>query len=220
MRRSYNVCLVVLLVLSLISGFSILGCSDGGGDAEVTKTKTENKTDADKTVIKNAVLVVLSEKDFAEFEYSPVRSALEAAGFKVKIANAGGGESVGYDGSKVAADLSFDEVNAVDYMGVVIIGGDGVQEYFDNAKLQAIVNDANTNGEVVAAICIAPVVLANAGILKGMEGTVASSYRQALVDKGCDVQDEPVVEDDNIITGNGPDAAREFAEMVVTALED
>lgn len=219
MRKRFILSLVFLLIFALIAGITVIGCAgEQKEESEVTETKTEETTEPSETTSTKTVLLILCEEKFAEFEYAPVRSALEAAGFTVEIANASGGDSVGYDGSKVTPDLTIGEANAGDYKAVVVIGGDGVKDYYDDAQLHALVNDANSKGEVVAAICIAPVVLANAGILNGKKGTVSPSLQQMLADKGCDVQNAPVVVDGNIVTGNGPDASEAFAEALVNTL--
>lgn len=219
MKKKFTASLVILLILALISGFAVIGCGGEKEEAKVTETKTEKTTDAVKTAGQKSVLVILCETDFAEFEYAPVRSALEYAGFTVEIANASGGDSVGYDGSKVTPDLKIDQAKADDYQAVVIIGGDGVKAYYDNPQIHALVNDANAKGKVVAAICIAPVVLVNAGVLNGKKGTVSPSYEQTLSEKGCLVQDAPVVVDGNAVTGDGPEAAQEFADTLVNTLK-
>jgi protease I len=77
---------------------------------------------------------------------------------------------------------------------------------------------------VVAAICLAPVVLARAGILKGKKATYFNSpvsFREMRAG-GAVLVDKAVVTDDRIVTANGPAAAAEFAEAfirVLTAVE-
>ena len=76
------------------------------------------------------------------------------------------------------------------------------------------------SGKVVAAICLAPVVLARAGILKGKKATYFNSpvsFREMKAG-GAMLVDKPVVTDMRIITANGPAAAKEFADAVIRAL--
>ncbi|RJP34563.1 MAG: hypothetical protein C4536_02525 [Actinobacteria bacterium] len=73
-------------------------------------------------------------------------------------------------------------------------------------------------GKMVAAICIAPVILAKAGILQGVEATVSPGMEGELTAGGAILVEQPVVVDGNIITGWGPDAAVEFAQEVNKAL--
>jgi protease I len=161
--------------------------------------------------------VIVPDNDFQQLEYSAVWTALGDAGYSAEIANAEGVDSVSGD-VHVRADLKIADAQATDYVGVVIIGGPGAADLFDNEPLQALVTDAAAAGDMVAAICLAPVVLARAGVLDGKQATVWADKKGELEDAGCAVQDEAVVVDGRIITGNGPDAAGEFAEAVVKAL--
>ena len=77
-------------------------------------------------------------------------------------------------------------------------------------------------GKVVAAICLAPVVLARAGILKQKKATVYDSPVAVMeMKKGKAVLvGQPVVTDGRIVTANGPLAAKDFAAAVVKELKD
>ena len=75
----------------------------------------------------------------------------------------------------------------------------------------------------MAAICIAPEILAKAGVLKEKKATVwSSSIDQGPVEflenEGAEHVEEPVVVDGKIITGNGPEAATEFGQKIVEVL--
>jgi protease I len=71
----------------------------------------------------------------------------------------------------------------------------------------------------VAAICIAPVILANAGLLNGKRATSFSSEKNTLVTKGALVSVNGVESDGKIITAEGPSHATEFGEMILKALK-
>ena len=70
-------------------------------------------------------------------------------------------------------------------------------------------------GQYVAAICAAPKVLANAGVLKGRKATCYPDVLDAL-----DIKSEgsAVVEDGNIITSRGPGTAMDFALTLIEKL--
>ena len=76
----------------------------------------------------------------------------------------------------------------------------------------------------MAAICLAPVVLARAGILKGKKATYyesTASFREMKAG-GAVLVNKPVVADGRIVTANGPAASKEFAaEFIrkITAVE-
>ena len=76
------------------------------------------------------------------------------------------------------------------------------------------------SAKVVAAICLAPVVLARAGILKGKKATYFNSpvsFREMKAG-GAVLVDKAVVTDGRIVTANGPAAAAEFADTFIRTL--
>jgi len=77
-------------------------------------------------------------------------------------------------------------------------------------------------GKVTAAVCIAPMILAKAGILKGKKATVwdGDLEQSAYFKKnGIDYTGSEVTVDGKIVTGNGPNAAKAFGEAVAKLLE-
>ncbi|NPA69664.1 MAG: hypothetical protein GXO26_02565 [Crenarchaeota archaeon] len=79
------------------------------------------------------------------------------------------------------------------------------------------------SGHVVAAICVAPVILCMSGLLKDRPFTM---YRCDVTLRlvryyGCtDLSNSPVVKIGKIVTGCGPEAAQEFAETILKVLEN
>ncbi|PIR71487.1 MAG: hypothetical protein COU43_02395, partial [Candidatus Nealsonbacteria bacterium CG10_big_fil_rev_8_21_14_0_10_37_25] len=78
--------------------------------------------------------------------------------------------------------------------------------------------------KVLASICISPVILAKAGVLKGKKATVWSSPMdkvpvRILEENEAIYQDKSVVADGKIVTANGPAAAEKFAKAIITALK-
>jgi len=77
---------------------------------------------------------------------------------------------------------------------------------------------AHKLGKVIGAICIAPVTLANAGLLKGRKATVWASEKARIETKGAIYTGADVQVDDNIVTANGPNAAKAFGEALLKLL--
>ncbi|MHC4062693.1 MAG: DJ-1/PfpI family protein, partial [Planctomycetota bacterium] len=73
-------------------------------------------------------------------------------------------------------------------------------------------------GKVLAAICIAPVVLANAGLLNGVRATSFLSERETLQVAGAEFTGAPVERDGLIITASDPSAANLFGRAIADAL--
>lgn len=72
--------------------------------------------------------------------------------------------------------------------------------------------------KIVGAICIAPVTLARAGLLKNKKVTTYSSTINDIKSAGAKYTGNDVERDGNIITASGPAAAQKFGEAIVKAL--
>ena len=167
------------------------------------------------------VLIAIAPDKFRDEELAEPRAALEKAGIGYDIASTRRGTCTGMLGAKVTATLSFEEIDPKKYDGLVIVGGSGAQDYlWEDDVLVELAKFFRQSAKPVAAICLAPVVLANAGILKGRKATYFHSPKSFFEMKrgGAVLVDKPVVNDDRIITANGPAAAREFADTVVRVL--
>lgn len=167
------------------------------------------------------VLIIVSQRNFQPIEYKDTRDEIEKAGFKVKVASITTNDAVGKDGSKVKPDIAVKDAKVDDYKAVVIIGGSGALSLEEHDEVLDLLNDANTHGKVIGAICIAPVILANCGLLHGRKATVWNNdgeQEDILIKGGAEFVDEDVVADDKIITANGPAASKEFARKIAEAL--
>jgi len=162
-----------------------------------------------------SILIIISNYDFNEIEYSVPKNIFEENNIHVQVASLDGGKCFGFKGLVVEADLSIMEVDAFDFDAVVFVGGSGVELYFDNIKTLDLVREFYGVGKLTCAICGAPVVLAKAGILLGKRATVWSGGVKDLNEAGAIFTDEAVTVDGNIITASGPAAAAEFAKKVV-----
>ncbi|MBR4783217.1 MAG: DJ-1/PfpI family protein [Bacteroidaceae bacterium] len=91
-----------------------------------------------------------------------------------------------------------------------------------NLRNSAVVCDAvcsfAESGKFVAAICAAPFVLGELGVLKGRKATCYPGFEDKLT--GAEVTAARVEADGNIITGNGPSSALPFALAVLSAVTD
>jgi len=167
------------------------------------------------------VLIVIAPQKFRDEEFNVPAAALQKAGIGYDIASNNRGLCAGMLGTKVNATLSFEEVDPKSYDGILIVGGGGAQSYlWDDDLLGEIVKYLHASARVVAAICLAPVVLARAGILKGKKATYFNSpvsFREMKAG-GAVLVDKAVVSDGRIVTANGPAAAAEFAETFIRTL--
>lgn len=167
------------------------------------------------------ILMVIAFKQFRDEELVHPMQVFEAGGAVVDVASTETGVAEGMMGLKRDVTLTLDDVAGKTYDAVVVVGGGGSPEFlWDNVRLKEIVTRHHGMGRVVAAICLSSVVLAKAGLLKGVPATVWQSPESMKVFDECGVsfQNSPVVSSGKIVTGNGPTAAREFGEAVIKAV--
>ncbi|MCD6547055.1 MAG: DJ-1/PfpI family protein [Nanoarchaeota archaeon] len=165
------------------------------------------------------VLMIIAPKNFRDEELFHTKEELEKEGNEVTIASTTTEEATGMLGGKAKPEITIDEVNVDDYDAIVFVGGTGASIYFENQRAHEIAKQAYEKGKVVAAICIAPSTLANAGILKGKMATSWPSEETNLLAKGASYTGDPVTVDGKIVTANGPTAARNFGRKIAELLK-
>jgi len=175
-----------------------------------------------KPLLGRKVLMVIAPQDFRDEEYRVPREALESAGAKVFVASTKVGIAVGMLGLRVKVDLPLSKVSAKEFDAIIFVGGSGSKVFWNDREALRLAREAAKEGKVLAAICLAPVTLANAGVLKGREATVWRSPDgetvRMLESRGAIYVNKPVVKSGNIITANGPQAAGPFAQEILKAL--
>lgn len=165
-------------------------------------------------------MMVIAPENFRDEELFYTKEELERAGAEVTIASSTTGEARGRLGARVKPDLKLDRVKVDEYDAVIFVGGTGSEVYFNDRRALSIASEAFRKGKVTCAICIAPVILANAGVLKGKRATVWNGdYIEKIESKGATYTGKPVEVDGKVITANGPQAAREFGRAIARALK-
>jgi protease I len=165
------------------------------------------------------VLMIIAPKDFQDKEFSEPKKVLEAKGVKITVASTSKKSAIGMYGMKVMPDLTLKEARAADYDAVLFIGGDGMTALFDDPQALSLAIEANKNNKVIGAICVAPVILARAGILEGKKATVSSWGKGDLKKAGATCTGKGIEVDGNIITGSGPSASADFGKAILNALQ-
>jgi len=168
--------------------------------------------------MKKAVFII-AEDGFRDEEFFQPKEVLEKGGLEVKVASTTKGYAQGVLGAKVKPDILIQDIKVEDFDAVIFVGGAGASRYWDDPVAQKIVQQAVAQNKVLAAICIAPVTLARAGVLKGKRATVWHSEAGQLKAAGADYTGSAVEKDGNIITAAGPIAATAFGEEIVKALK-
>jgi protease I len=167
------------------------------------------------------VLFVIAPDRYREEEFEVTTKILSGVGIEYDVASTKTGVCTGMTGGEQEAGLMISDADEKDYDGLVLIGGLGARDFlWADEDLCRLTGEFGKAGKVVAAICLAPVIMARAGILKDRQATVFESPAslKLLEDGGANYVKIPVVADMNLITANHPTAAEKFAEAIIEKL--
>ena len=147
---------------------------------------------------------------------------LEAQGVRVTVASTRPGVATGMRGARVAVACTVRQADPARYDAVALAGGSGAPAHlWDSAPLASLVRAAHRAGKPVAAICLAPPVLARAGVLAGRRATTFPTDRAIaeLRRGGAVYVRDPVVRDGTVVTASGPEAAAAFGAALARLLK-
>lgn len=168
------------------------------------------------------VLMVVAQTDFKDEELLVPKEILEKAGHDVKVASLTRAKATGVGGTVIQPDMAVYEANS-DFFGcVVIVGGPGSPVLAQKEEVLDLLRGASRKGKVVAAICLGPMALANAGVLVKKKATVFPTQDSIKTLKNGDAfyREEPVVTDGNVVTADSPSSANDFGNAIVQLLKE
>jgi len=161
-------------------------------------------------------LIIIAQQGYQDKEYAEMRSGLESGGYEIIVASIEAGKCAGKFGGLEVAEVALRDVDVSLFDKVAFIGGPGAVALADDEDAKRIARDTLKFGKKLGAICIAPTILARAGVLKGKRATVWDSggaQAQLLQSEGATYTGESVTVDGDIVTANGPQAAEEFGRV-------
>lgn len=166
------------------------------------------------------VLIAIPPEKFRDEELLIPVKKFQEAGVTYELASTHVGVVMGVLGKKAKVNRTFEDVlltGADDYYALMIVGGPGTQVHlWNNRHLMELINVFHTRQKVVAGIGNAPIVIAKAGILKKKIATVAPGPTvREMMKEDAIIQNKPVVYKDRIVTAMGPEAAEEFASILI-----
>ena len=155
-------------------------------------------------------VAILATHGFEQVELVKPRQAIEEAGAEILVVSPGGAQIRGWNftewGDKVVVDIPLKSANVDNFDALHLPGGVMSPDFLrmDPAAV-GFVRSFFDAGKPVAAICHAPWMLIEAGVLRGRSVTSWPSLKTDLRNAGARWVDEEVVRDGNLVTSRKPD---------------
>lgn len=166
-------------------------------------------------------ILLLATDGFEDSELTKPLEAVKEAGADVVVVSNAEELITGKNGTEIEVDETVENVTADEFDGLLLPGGVANPDALrmDQSAVQ-LVRDFFAQHKPVAAICHAPWLLIEAGVVEGRTVTSWPSLKTDLVNAGATWVDEPVVVDEGLVTSRKPDdldafnakAIEEFAE--------
>ena len=156
---------------------------------------------------------------FEETEVVVPVDILRRAGLEVEIISVTSEREVtGSHGITVVADSLLEDTDVSTGEMLILPGGmPGAKNLNDHAGLKKLIMNYNDKGKYISAICAAPMILGEMGLLEGKKAISYPGYEKHL--RGAQVMQERVVVSGKFITAKGPGVAIEFALKIVEILK-
>jgi protease I len=168
-----------------------------------------------------AVVVFVPQRLFREEQLEIVRTRLMRADCDLLLAAPDTLIAVGMDHTIIRPDIRLRDVDPDVARALVLVGGSGIIRHWADTTLHALCRGFVERGRLVAAIGLANICLARAGVLDGRAATVFPD-RDAIAEldrAGAGYRARPVVVDGPVITGLDAEAARAFSLALVDRLD-
>ena len=165
-----------------------------------------------------SVLVPLAQ-GCEELEAVTIVDLLRRAGIDVVTAGLDNRPVRASRGTLLIPDTDLDQALAGDYDMVVLPGGlPGADHLEQDQRVAGLLRKMAAAGRYTAAICAAPKVLAQVGLLDGKRATCYPGSMDPGSVPGMKYSEEPVVADGKVITSRGPGTAMDFALQLIETL--
>ncbi len=116
-------------------------------------------------------------------------------------------------------DTTLDEVVNQTFDMIVLPGGlPGADHLNNDPRIHKLLKDTQQQGKYIAAICAAPKVLADAGLLANKSATSYPGVLDKMQVPDMQFIDAPVVKDGQVVTSRGPGTAMDFALELIDTL--
>lgn len=187
----------------------------GGGDKERVILSEEAKTETVRSVV-----MVIAHRDFQDEELQEPYRLFKQAGYRIVVASTDTTEAQGMRGMMIKPDITIEHIQQDAYDAIVVVGGTGCETLWDNKTLHAVIREFKEANKLVAAICMAPVVLGRAGILTDLNVTAFPAVKDDIGKCGAVYTGNDVEQCGQVITCSGPQSVQEFSETILSTLSE
>ncbi len=154
-----------------------------------------------------------------ELEAVTIIDLLRRAGIDVVVAGLQPGIVKASRGTLLVPDCTLDVALHENFDMVVLPGGmPGMTHLKDDPRIIPLLQRMARDGKYTCAICAAPAVLAEAGLLKGKTATSFPGFVDRMNLPDTTFSNEPVVKDGRVITSRGPGTAMNFSLELIETL--
>jgi protease I len=170
-------------------------------------------------------IAILATHGFEQSELEVPRDRLKKAGATVEVISLASGEIRGWDkkdwGRTVKVDKTLDQVSPADYDAVVLPGGQINPDLLRvEPKALKFIKEIFNAGKIVAAVCHAPWLLIETGIVKGRKITSYKSIKTDVANAGAKWEDSEVVVDQGVITSRNPGDLEAFSAKIIEEVRE
>jgi protease I len=170
-------------------------------------------------------VALLATHGFEQSELEVPRDRLREHGATVHIVSPESGEIRGWDkkdwGGPVKVDVTLDQAQPEDYDAIVLPGGQINPDLLRiNEKALKFIRAFYDQKKVVAAICHAPWLLIETGIIKGRRATSYKSIKTDVTNAGGKWEDAEVVTDQGIVTSRNPGDLEAFSKKIMEEIAE
>jgi putative intracellular protease/amidase len=149
----------------------------------------------------NCVLMIISQYNFPDDEYTIPKVIMSRGGYTVEVASQSTREvALGTDIIKVRPNLTIEQIDVDRYDAVIMVGGYLSKKFYENPVLIEKVKEFNAKGKLIGAMDNMPYFLAQWGIVGDRKVTVNKGLVKPLKSMHVNYVEKNIVVDKDLIT--------------------